>query len=211
MSAADQANQQMVDRMIAEGALWSPQIIEAFRRTPRHLFVDRVFQFQRKHNRWRELITRDPGQEEIELVYSDRALITRVSPPGPEAGAGAPISSSSQPSLMAQMLEDLRPARGHRVLEVGAGTGYNAALLAHVVGPGRVFTADVDREVLAEAWAHMRAYPERAVQLRHADGREGLAESAPYDRIMATAATDGLYPAWPAQPADGELLPAQAP
>jgi protein-L-isoaspartate O-methyltransferase len=63
MSAADQANQLMVDRMIAEGALWSPRIIEAFRRTPRHLFVDRVFQFQRKHNRWRELITRDPGSE----------------------------------------------------------------------------------------------------------------------------------------------------
>ena len=133
MSAADQANQLMVDRMIAEGALWSPRVIEAFRRTPRHLFVDRVFQFQRKHNRWRELITRDPGPEEIALVYSDRALITRVSPAGIESPAGVPISSSSQPSLMAQMIEDLRPAPGMRVLEVGSGTGYNAEIgRAHV-------------------------------------------------------------------------------
>jgi protein-L-isoaspartate(D-aspartate) O-methyltransferase len=206
MSAADQANQQMVDRMIAEGALWSPRIIEAFRRTPRHLFVDRVFQFQRKHNRWRELITRDPGPEEIELVYSDRALITRVSPPAAETGAGVPISSSSQPSLMAQMIEDLRPGPGMRVLEVGSGTGYNAALLADVVGPGLVYSVDVDREVVAEAWAHFRAFPERQIQLRHADGREGLAEAAPYDRIMVTAATDGLHAAWLEQLADAGLF-----
>jgi protein-L-isoaspartate(D-aspartate) O-methyltransferase len=199
---AEQANQHMVDRMIAEGAVWSPRVIEAFRRTPRHLFVDRVFQYQRKHRRWRELVTRDPGPEEVELVYSDRALITRVSPDGGEGGAGVPISSSSQPSLMAQMLEDLRLEPGLRVLEVGAGTGYNAALMAHVVGPSLVYSADVDRHVLAEAWAHLRAFPDRAVQLRHADGREGLAEAAPYDRIMVTAATDDVHPAWLAQLAE---------
>src|SRR5207302_10562950 len=68
-TAADQANQNLVDRMIAEGALWSPPLIRAFRATPRHEFVDRVFQYQRKHNRWRERITRDPGPEELELVY----------------------------------------------------------------------------------------------------------------------------------------------
>jgi protein-L-isoaspartate(D-aspartate) O-methyltransferase len=207
MSAvAELANQQMVDRLIAEGALWTPRLIAAFRQTPRHLFVDRVFQYQRKHNRWRELITRDPGPEEAELVYSDRALITRVSPPGPQTGAGVPISSSSQPSLMAQMLEDVRPGPGMRVLEVGAGTGYNACLLAHVAGPGLVFSVDVDREVVAEAWAHLRAFPERQVQLRHADGREGLSEAAPFDRIMVTAATDGLHPAWLEQLAEGGLF-----
>jgi protein-L-isoaspartate(D-aspartate) O-methyltransferase len=204
--SGEQANQRMVDRMIAEGAVWSPPVIAAFRHTPRHQFVDRVFQFQRKHNRWRELITRDPGPEELDLVYSDRALITRVSPPEGEGGAGVPISSSSQPSLMAQMLEDLRLRPGLRVLEVGAGTGYNAALLAHVVGPGLVYSADVDRQVLAEAWAHLRPFPERDIRLRHADGREGLAEAAPYDRIMVTAATDGLHPAWLAQLAEGGLF-----
>ena len=206
MSAAEQANQQMVDRMIAEGALWSPRIIEAFRHTPRHLFVDRVFQFQRKHNRWREKITRDPDPEDLELVYSDRALITRVSPPAGESLAGVPISSSSQPSLMAQMIEDLRPEPGMRVLEIGSGTGYNAALLAHVVGPDRVYSVDVDREAMAEAWAHLRYFPERQVQLRHADGREGLAEAAPFNRIMVTAATDGLYPAWLGQLTEGGLF-----
>ena len=53
-SAADAANQELVDRLIAEGALWSPPLIAAFRATPRHLFLHRVYQWQRKDNRWRE-------------------------------------------------------------------------------------------------------------------------------------------------------------
>src|SRR5262245_42365728 len=201
-SAADQVNQEMVDRLIAQGALWSPALIAAFRATPRHRFIDRVFQYQRRHNCWHEVITRDPGPEELHLVYADRALITRLSPSrGREPEV--PISSSSQPSLMAQMLEDLRPAPGQRVLEVGAGTGYNAALLAQVVGPGRVLSIDVDRQVLAEAWDHLRAFAELRVEVCHADGRCGYAEAAPFDRIMVTAATPDLEPAWLEQLAEG--------
>jgi protein-L-isoaspartate O-methyltransferase len=107
---------------------------------------------------------------------------------------------------MAQMLEDLKLAPGLRTLEVGAGTGYNAALLACLVGPGRLHSLDVDRAVLAEAWEHVQALPDRKVHFRHADGREGWAEAAPYDRIIVTAATDDLQPAWLEQLADGGLL-----
>jgi protein-L-isoaspartate(D-aspartate) O-methyltransferase len=195
----------MVDRMIGLGSLWSPGLIAAFRDTPRHRFLHRVYQFQRRAGRWREVVTRDPGPDELRLLYSDRALITRLSP-APRAGAPVPISSSSQPSLMAQMLEDLRPRPGQRVLEVGAGTGYNAALLAHVAGPGRVWSIDVDRQVLSEAWEHLNAFPGRHVELRHADGRCGYAEAAPFDRIMVTAATPDLEPAWLEQLAPGGLL-----
>src|SRR5262249_47850186 len=113
---------------------------------------------------------------------------------------------SSQPSLMAQMLEDLRLAPGQRVLEIGAGTGYNAALIAYVVGPGLVTSIDVDREVLSEAWDHLRRFPERAVAVHHADGRHGYVDAAPYDRMMITAATDDFEPAWLEQLADGGLL-----
>src|SRR5262249_48614254 len=99
----EQTNQRMVDRLIAEGALWSPRLIAAFRNTPRHRFLDRVFQFERKQQRWREIITRDPTEEDLRLVYSDRALTTHLSAAAtPEAMF--PVSSSSQPSLMAQML-----------------------------------------------------------------------------------------------------------
>jgi protein-L-isoaspartate(D-aspartate) O-methyltransferase len=204
-SAADQANQQMVDRLIAEGALWSPRLIAAFRSTPRHHFLDRVYQYHRKQERWREVVTCNPRPEHLRIVYSDRALITRLSRPSHDRPE-MPISSSSQPSLMAQMLEDLKLGPGLKVLEVGAGTGYNAALLAHAVGPGQVVSVDVDRDVLAEAWDHLRGYPERDIQLKHADGRYGDAEGAPFDRIMVTAATPDLEPAWLEQLADRGLL-----
>jgi protein-L-isoaspartate(D-aspartate) O-methyltransferase len=204
-AAPERANQEMVDRLIAEGALWSRPLIAAFRDTPRHRFLDRVFLYQRRRESWRELITRDPGPEELRIVYSDRALITHLSP-ADRPGAGVPISSSSQPSLMAQMLEDLKLAPGLNTLEVGAGTGYNAALLAHVVGAGRVLAVDVDRGVLAEAWDHLRRFPERRVELRHADGRHGYPEAAPFDRIMVTAATRDLEPDWLDQLAEGGRL-----
>src|SRR5260370_40743632 len=146
LSLARGANEQMVDRLICEGALWSVPVINSFRDTPRHRFLDRVFQYSRKAERWKEMITRDPGREELRIAYSDRALITHLSS---EHGrqAGIPTSSSSQPSLMAQMLEDLSLAPGQRVLEIGAGTGYDAALLAHLTAPGQVTSVDVDREV----------------------------------------------------------------
>jgi protein-L-isoaspartate(D-aspartate) O-methyltransferase len=189
------ANDLMVDRLIGEGALWSPALIAAFRATPRHRFLDRVFQFHRKTNRWREVITREPGPRELEIVYSDRALITQVTTPGP-GQPPLPTSSSSQPSLMAQMLEDLHLTAGQRVLEVGAGTGYNAALIAHIVGPRQVFSVDVDQNVLSEAWDHLRSFPERKVELCHGDGRLGWPPAAPFDRIIATAAADDLESAW---------------
>ena len=206
-SQADQANQQMVDRLIAEGALWSPRLIAAFRATPRHCFLHRVFQYQRRRDRWREVLTAELNPEDLRLVYSDRALITRLSPGG-RHGPPMPISSSSQPSLMAQMLEDLKLGPGLRVLEVGAGTGYNAALLAHAVDHGGVHALDVDRGVLAEAWERLRAFPERDVALHHADGRHGYPEAAPFDRIVMTAATPDLEPAWLEQLADRGLLQA---
>jgi protein-L-isoaspartate(D-aspartate) O-methyltransferase len=203
--AGDQANQQMVDRLIAEGTLWSPHLIAAFRATPRHRFIDRIFHFQRKSERWREILTREPGPQELRLIYADRAIVTHVKVPD-RPGATLPISSSSQPSLMAQMLEDLDPRPGLQVLEIGAGTGYNAALLAHAVQPGWVITVDVDRNVLSEAWAHLRHFPQRRIQLKHADGREGYLEKAPYDRIMVTAATPDLEPAWLEQVNPGGLV-----
>jgi protein-L-isoaspartate(D-aspartate) O-methyltransferase len=75
------------------------------------------------------------GPHELEIAYNDRALITHLSPADTPTGqVPVPVSSSSQPSLMAQMLEDLHLTRGARVLEVGAGTGYNAALMACLAG-----------------------------------------------------------------------------
>jgi protein-L-isoaspartate(D-aspartate) O-methyltransferase len=202
-TAADEANQRLVDQLIARGALWSPPLIAAFRATPRHRFLQRVWHYQRQHGGWREILTHAPGRQELRLLYSDRALTTRLSEPTPEQPP-VPISSSSQPSLMAEMLEDLRLVPELKTLEIGTGTGYNAALLARVIG--RVVSLEIDRRVLAEAEEHLRAFPDRQVELRHGDGRLGCPDEAPFDRILVTAASLDLEPAWLEQLAEGGLL-----
>ncbi len=205
-TAAELANQRMVDRLIADGALWSPPVIQAFRQTPRHRFLEEVYLYSRKHAEWRRVQTKTPDDRELKVIYSDRALVTRLSA-ADRPGLALPISSSSQPSLMAEMLEDLRVEEGHQVLEVGAGTGYNAALMGCLVGPsGKVISVEVDRETLAVAWVHLRAFPDRPVQLEHFDGRQGFPAAAPYDRIMVTASTEDLEAAWLDQLADRGLL-----
>jgi protein-L-isoaspartate(D-aspartate) O-methyltransferase len=201
-SAAEEANERLVVQLIARGALWSPPLVAAFRATPRHRFLERFYHYSRRGG-WREVAAHAPGRAELRLLYGDRALTTRLSEPTP-GRPQVPISSSSQPSLMAQMLEDLRLTPGQRVLEVGSGTGYNAALMAHVTGP--VLSVEVDRRVLAEAEGHLRAFPDREVTFRHADGRDGWPGATPYDRVIVTAATPDLEPAWLGQLAEGGVL-----
>ncbi len=131
-------------------------------------------------------------QEARSLVYRDQALVTKVDE------LGRPISSSSMPSIMAAMLEALALQPGMRVLEIGTGTGYNAALLAELVAPGgQVVTLDIDEEVTALAAERLRlaGYGER-VQVVTADGLQGYAPAAPYDRIIATGSYPRIPPAW---------------
>jgi protein-L-isoaspartate O-methyltransferase len=200
---SEQAHQRLIDQLIARGALWSQPLIDAFRCTPRHLFLDRVCHYHKQDGTWRIIPTHRLDRAVLKLVYADRALITRLSPSGP-GESPLPISSSSQPSLMAQMLEDLHAAPGLSILEIGAGTGYNAALLAAI--GCKVVSVDVDRRVLAEAEEHLRKFPERVVEFQHADGREPLPGGRLFDRIMATAATPDLEPAWLRQLNEGGTL-----
>jgi protein-L-isoaspartate(D-aspartate) O-methyltransferase len=197
----ERVHHRLIDQLIARGALWSRPLIQAFRETPRHFFLARVFHHTRREG-WREVGTRPPDRADLSLLYSDRALTTRLSSPGVQPPC--PISSSTQPSLMAQMLEDLHLERGQRVLEIGTGTGYNAALLARVVGD--ITSLEVDRQVLNEAREHLARFPDRPVHFHHGDGRRGYPEGQPYDRLLITASTSALEPAWIEQLSEGGRL-----
>jgi len=109
---------------------------------------------------------------------------------------------------MAIMLEQLGVRPGDRVLEIGAGTGYNAALLARLVGPeGRVVTVDLDEEIVAEARDRLHAAGLPEVAVIRGDGGEGYAPEAPYDRIELTVGAWDIAPAWLEQLGpDGRLL-----
>ena len=195
----------MIDRYAGElkaaGAISSVAVERAFRAVERHRLVETFY--QRGTGNW-VTFRHDPGRprrDHLEVIYADTALVTRQH-------GGLPASSTSQASLVAAMLELLDLREGMKVLEVGAGTGYNAALLAEIVGDQRlVVTVDVledvvdqTRRLLADA-----GYPRIQVLLR--DGFEGVPEQAPFDRIVATVGCSDLSPRWAEQLADdGAML-----
>jgi protein-L-isoaspartate(D-aspartate) O-methyltransferase len=177
----------LVETLRSNGCLRSPAIAAAFAAVPRHVFVPHV---------------------SVEEAYRNRWIATKSLPDGEV------VSSSSQPEIMAVMLEQLDVRAGQRVLEIGAGTGYNAALLAHLVGAaGRVTTMDIDGDIVAAARTHLDAAGVTGVRVVCADGWAGDAEDGPYDRIVLTVGSHDISPTWRAQLAPGGrmLLPLSLP
>ncbi|MER6085172.1 methyltransferase domain-containing protein [Streptomyces sp. NPDC001833] len=188
----------LVREIDAEG-VWAgdPVWREAFAAVPRHLFVPYYYVAGTRgyERRWGE--SPDPAARErwVRGAYEDVPLATRLRD-------GELLSSSSQPSLMARMLVALEVTDGDRVLEIGAGTGYNAALLAHRLGDdGLVTTVDVDPEITESARRHLAAAGYRPAVVT-GDGARGVPERAPYDRIIATCALPGVPRAWVEQCAE---------
>jgi protein-L-isoaspartate(D-aspartate) O-methyltransferase len=106
---------------------------------------------------------------------------------------------------MAQMLAALRLRPGHRVLEVGAGTGYNAALIAHITG-APVVSVDVQPDVVRDAVDALDRAGVAGVTVLAADGYLGAPGLGPFDRIIATVGIGGVPPAWLEQLAPGGLI-----
>jgi|SRR3989344_2759294 len=94
----------------------------------------------------------------------------------------------SQPSTVVLMTEALDLKPGHKVLEIGAGSGYQAALLAHLVGNGHVFTIEVIPELVTFARENLKRVGIANVTVIEHDGSQGYDDNAPYDRIIFTAA-----------------------
>lgn len=106
---------------------------------------------------------------------------------------------------MARMLETLDLADDHRVLEIGTGTGYNAALLCHRLGPDRVTTIEIDPGVAARA-RHALTEAGHNPTIIVGDGTAGHPTGGPYDRIIATAAVPRIPQAWIAQVRAGGII-----
>jgi protein-L-isoaspartate(D-aspartate) O-methyltransferase len=135
-----------------------------------------------------------------EVAYRDQVVTTKVSD-------GIPISASTQPSMMATMLEQLGLRRGDRVLEIGTGTGYNAALMAHIVGEtGQVVTVDLDEDIVVEARRNLRRAGYQGVACIRGDGGDGYEAAAPYDRIIVTVGSWDIPPPLTRQLREGGRL-----
>ncbi|MDQ2707566.1 MAG: methyltransferase domain-containing protein [Actinomycetota bacterium] len=170
------------------GDLHDPAWAAALAATPRHLLVPVAYQ-QQADGSWAEF---DTGGQDLELAYSPTTLVTEIN------DDGAAISSSTKPDLMVRMLETLDVQDGHRVLEIGTGTGYNAALLTHRLDADHVFSLDVGPELVATARQRLASIGCRPHLAAH-DGIGGWPEHAPYDRIIATCSVPSIPWDWAQQ------------
>ncbi|MGH3867869.1 MAG: methyltransferase domain-containing protein [Pseudonocardiaceae bacterium] len=144
------------------------------------------------------------------VVHSDTAIMTQFDNGAtvwPEITGMHPTSSASQPSLVLDMLAALDAREGHRVLEIGTGTGYHAALLAARLGDDAVTSIEIDATVAQQARAHLAAAG-RTPTVITGDGAAGYPGSAPYDRIIATASVrPGELPySWVTQTRPGGII-----
>jgi protein-L-isoaspartate(D-aspartate) O-methyltransferase len=156
----------LVTRLIESGHLCAPEVIAAFRDTERHQFL--------------------PGVD-LQAAYSEDAVPTK------HDETGEMISCISAPSIVATQLEQIGAKPGHKILEAGAATGYNARLLGELVAPdGHVWTVDVDQDLVDCAQKHLTQAGATNVTAVLGDGAAGLPEHAPFDRIQFTVGASDI-------------------
>jgi protein-L-isoaspartate O-methyltransferase len=170
----------LAEHLAENGVLDDPAWRSAFESVPRHVFVPR-FCRQRPDLEWSQTTAEDDGW--LDAVYSDEPLVTALAEIA--SGSRVTVSSSSKPALMARMLAALDVHDGMKVLEIGTGTGYNAALLVHRLGDEHVFSVDIGADLVVTARERL-AELGYAPTLATVHGAGGLPEHAPYDRIIGT-------------------------
>jgi methyltransferase of ATP-grasp peptide maturase system len=199
---------ELAEQFTAKQILRTPAWREVFERTWRHPYVPGYY--LDKDTPLVLCIDGPRRSEWLDTVYSDTTLITKLMPV-PLSRALRPAlgmiytSSSTHPSLVLDMLEQLDVADGHRVLEIGTGTGYNAALLCERLGSAQVTSVDIDPELIDLARERLAANGHTPT-LAAVDGHAGYPPGAPYDRIIATCAVPAIPPAWLDQAAPGAVI-----
>jgi protein-L-isoaspartate(D-aspartate) O-methyltransferase len=188
----------LVQNLIQSGIVMSEATQDAFRAVPRHLFLG-DYLIQGEDEAGITIWTRKAP--DLDLVYSDEPCVVQVK-------NNMPSVSCSAPSVIAQMLDDLDLSLGMKVLEIGTGTGWTAALIASLVGEtGAVYSVEIDGSFAAQAKETLKELGVENVRVVHGDGVYGYPEQAPYDRIVVHAGIGWLPVAWQEQlAADGMLL-----
>jgi len=170
----------------------------AYLATPRHLFVRRYREWGT--TQWRQ-VTAENLEQHLAMLYADRPLLLFGE------DDGNILSTISQPSFVLRMLDMLQLQPGQTVFELGAGSGWNAALMGHLVGPeGRVFSIEMIPELARTAAETVQTLGITNVSIVAADGGDGYPAGAPYDRVIFTAGAYDLPRAFNDQLKDDGLL-----
>ncbi|WP_283133942.1 methyltransferase, FxLD system [Rhizohabitans arisaemae] len=170
----------MVDRILSQQSL-SKSVESALRQVERHRYVPTA---------------------PLTDAYEEKAVITHTFPDGTH------LSCASGPSIVAGMLNALDVQPDQRILEIGAGTGYNAGLLSTLTGDkGQVITIDINPDVTAAARRNLDATGFHDITVITRDGALGAPEHGPYDRIIVTVgAWDIPQPWWDQLVPGGRLV-----
>ncbi|MFD7505613.1 ATP-grasp peptide maturase system methyltransferase [Streptomyces sp. NPDC059850] len=191
MSTSTQLRDALADRLTENGTLTEAEWSSAARAVPRELFTGSYFLpvAGSVPTSYRPVRESEPGW--LERVYSDETLITQldshIRPYDVTDGAvtGSPSSSSTLPSLVLRMWQQLGAEAGHRVLEIGTGTGYSTALGAHRLGDAHLTSIEYDPVVGGAAAVALKAAG-FAPRLIIGDGLRGDPDGGQYDRLIAT-------------------------
>jgi protein-L-isoaspartate(D-aspartate) O-methyltransferase len=174
---ARELRESLVERLERTGAIRSARVAAAMRAVPRERFVP---------------------ESTLEEAYADQALVLKERD-------GAVLASISQPSMIAHMLELLDVRSGQRLLEIGTGSGYNAALLALLTGGGnRVTSVEIETDLMETAREHLQGAGFAGILLLH--DTDLTEDSQPFDRIIVTARAGDIDPRWWALLAPGGRL-----
>ncbi|PKW00234.1 protein-L-isoaspartate(D-aspartate) O-methyltransferase [Amycolatopsis echigonensis] len=161
----------MLAKVQQQGYAKLPEVARVISEVPRHEFVPEA-SLADAHNPWQAVITHR---------FAD----------------GTSLSCASAPFVVALMLDQLAVERGNKILEIGAGTGYNASLLAELSGnEANVVTIDVDPDVTEQATRNLAATGYSGIHVVTGDGALGVPEHAPFDRIIATVSPWDIPRAW---------------
>ena len=164
----------LIEKLIKEGLLKTPSIIKAFRKIKRADFLP---------------------PEEKELAQLDEAL---------PIGWG---QTNSQPLTVAFMLELLQPQSGDKVLDIGSGSGWTSALLAQIVGEkGKVVAIEIIPQLCQFGKENVGKYSflkKGIVRFVCGDGSKGFPQEKPFDKILVSAASPKVFPAWKEQLKEG--------
>jgi protein-L-isoaspartate(D-aspartate) O-methyltransferase len=200
MSVANKYQQQLLERTqyIYHETLISEATQQAYLTTPRHLFVKRYREWGIRE--WQE-VNQENLEQHLATLYRDRPLILCG-----EDDADIP-STISQPSFVLRMLDMLQIKPGHTIFELGAGSGWNAALMGKLVGSqGHIYSLEIIPEVAQSAREIIAELDINNVSVITADGGEGYAANTQYDRAIFTAGAYDLPCHFYRQMKEGSLL-----
>ncbi|WP_438487860.1 ATP-grasp peptide maturase system methyltransferase [Streptomyces sp. S186] len=201
----------LANQLAAGGYLRTAPWQAAVEAVPRHAFLRGGFFEQvtgSTPTAWRPVMPHDPNW--LRRCYDDDSLVTQIAGtivPRDIRGEilRAPTSSSTMPGLVVRMLEELQVDYGHRVLEIGTGTGYSTGLLCHRLGDDHVTSVDVDEDVAGRARIALgdTGFHPRILT---GDGLTGDPDGTPYDRLIATCGVVDLPYAWVEQTRPGGII-----